>query len=107
MIQFYMDEQVAIAIAKGLKRRGIDVLTSQEAEMLGTSDKDQLEFAKSCQRVLFTQDVDFLKLHASGTKHTGIVYSRQGTNIGDIIRNLQLIHEILDVTDMKDHVEFI
>lgn len=25
----------------------------------------------------------------------------------DIIRNLQLIHEILDVTDMKDHVEFI
>jgi predicted nuclease of predicted toxin-antitoxin system len=82
VIKFYTDEHIAIAIAKGLRRRGINVITTQEAGMIGASDPEQLEFASKEKRTLFTQDTDFLKLHAAGTKHAGIVYSHQGTRLG-------------------------
>jgi hypothetical protein len=33
-IKFYMDEHVPRAVTDGLRRRGVDVLTTQEADML-------------------------------------------------------------------------
>jgi hypothetical protein len=46
-------------------------------------------------------------LHAAGVAHAGIVYTPQGTPIGDIIRGLMLIHQVLEPEDMKDHVEYL
>ena len=40
-IKFYLDEHVNPAVADGLRRRGVDVLTTQEAGMLGASDEVQ------------------------------------------------------------------
>ena len=57
--------------------------------------------------VLFTQDDDFLRLHASGVTHAGIAYAPQGTSVGDIIRGLMLIHQLLEAKDMKGHVEYL
>ena len=34
-IKFYMDEHIPKAVTEGLRRRGVDVLTAQEADMLG------------------------------------------------------------------------
>ena len=53
-IKFHLDENVANAIAQGLKRRGIDVTTTSERSLIGVSDKVQLEFARSQRRVIFT-----------------------------------------------------
>ena len=39
-IRYFTDEHVATAIAKGLRKRGIDVLTVSEANLLGTDDED-------------------------------------------------------------------
>ena len=39
-IRYFTDEHVATAIAKGLRKRGIDVLTVSEADLLGTDDED-------------------------------------------------------------------
>ena len=39
-VKFYLDEHVNPAVASGLRRRGVDVLTTQEAGMLSTSDED-------------------------------------------------------------------
>ena len=47
----------------GLRRRGIDVLTAQDAGRCGTPDPDQLTFAAAEGRVLVTFDTDFLALH--------------------------------------------
>ncbi len=76
-IKFYLDEHVSKAVAKGLKRRGVDVLTVAEAGLLGATDEEHLERAKSEKRVIFTQDDDFLRLHATGSEHSGIVYAHQ------------------------------
>ena len=106
-VKFYTDEHVSKAVIHGLRQRGVDVLTVGDASMLGATDEEHLAWARSESRVLFTQDPDFLRLHGAGLQHAGIVYARQGTPIGDIIRGLILIHQLLEPEEMKDHVEYL
>jgi uncharacterized protein with PIN domain len=102
-----MDEHVHPAITKGLRLRGIDVLTAQDASMLGATDEEHLRFATRLKRVLFTNDDDFLRLHSEGVEHAGIAYTHQRTSIGHVVRTLTLIHEILPAEDMINRVEFL
>ena len=74
-IQFYADEHVAKAVVQGLRQRGVNVQTVSEAGLRGASDHDHLSWANQHQRVLLTQDTDFLRLHASGCSHAGIVFA--------------------------------
>jgi predicted nuclease of predicted toxin-antitoxin system len=106
-IKFCVDEHVPRAVTEGLRRRGVDVLTAQQAELRGATDDKYLAFAVREGRVVFTQDADFLRLHAAGQSHRGIVYASQQTSIGAIIRSLMLIHNALSSEDMVQHVEFI
>jgi predicted nuclease of predicted toxin-antitoxin system len=76
-IKFLLDEHVDVAIAIGLRRRGVDALTVQEAERAGASDDAHLLFADRQGRVMFTQDADYLRFHASGFRHRGIVFGRK------------------------------
>ena len=107
VVRFYTDEHVARAVARGLRERGVDVLTAAQARMLGASDEEHLQLAASEGRAIVTQDDDFLRLHAAGAKHAGIAYAPQGTSIGDIIRGLMLIYQVLDSDEMQGHVEFL
>lgn len=102
-----MDEHVHPAIAAGLRRLGVDVLTAQEGGLLSADDSTHLELAARNGRVIFTQDADFLRLHHAGVPHHGIAYAPQGTPIGRIIRGLMLIHEVLNPEDMTGRVEFL
>ena len=106
-IGFYLDEQVARVVAEGLRRRGIDVVTVGQLGMLGASDLDHLARAISLQRVIFTQDADFLRIHRSGLDHAGIVFCRQGGTVGEIIRGLVLIQEVLTLEEMQGQVQFL
>lgn len=106
-VRFYTDEHVARAIAGGLRQRGVDVLTAAQARMLGASDEEHLHLAAREGRVIFTQDDDFLRLHAAGAQHAGIAYAPQGTSIGDVIRGLMLIYQVLNADEMRGHVEFL
>ena len=104
---YYTDENVAKAVVKGLRLRGVDVLTVPEAGKLGASDQAHLAFASSQSRVLFTQDDDFLSLAAQDHEHAGIVYARQQTSVGEIIRGLLLIYNVLSAEEMIGHIEFL
>ena len=106
-IKFYTDEHVSRAVIKALRKRGIDVLTVPEAGMLGATDPKHLEKAHLEGRVLFTQDDDFLRLHAAGLAHSGIAYAPQGTTIGKTIHGLVLIYQVLEAHDMKGHCEYL
>ncbi len=59
------------------------------------------------QRVVITQDSDFLKLAARGHTHAGIVYAPHGAAIGRIVRALVLIHHVLSAEEMAGNIEFI
>jgi hypothetical protein len=107
-IKYHLDEHVHPAIAEGLRRRGIDVTTTIEAELLGAEDEKHLEFCGVENRVVVTNDADFLRLHTQGVSHRGIVYYHtEGRSIGDILRFLILIHECLAPEEMIDHLEFL
>lgn len=106
-IKFYTDEHVAKTVVRGLRQRGADVLTVSEAGLLGASDEAHLARAQGEGRVLFTQDDDFLRLHVAGVEHAGIAYAPQGTAIGDIIRSLMLLYQVLEAEDMQGHVEYL
>lgn len=107
-IKFHLDENVRNAIAQGLRRRNIDVTTTPEESLIGASDQAQLEFAVSQNRVIFTQDTDFLRINRENTNHCGMVYCSQGyKSIGEIIRGVILIWELLEPVDMYGKVEFL
>lgn len=108
-IRFYLDEMVSADIAYGLRRRGIDVLTTHEAGNLSKSDEQQLEFAKQEERVLFTMDDDFLSSHSQGQEHAGIIYVPQNRRIsvGEAVRGLGLVYETSTPDMMKGHLEFL
>ena len=106
-IKFYTDEHIPRAIIRGLRNRGCDVLTTQEAGMLGASDLEHIARAASEDRVILTQDADFLRLHAEGTSHNGIAFAAQGTSIGEMIQGLMVIRDVLKPADMQGHVEFL
>jgi predicted nuclease of predicted toxin-antitoxin system len=106
-MRFHLDEHVAHAVAEGLRRRGIDVTTSADAELLDAPDIEHLAFALREKRVIVTLDRDFIALHAAGAQHEGIVYASQGSrSIGDLVRFLTLMHDCLDADAMRGRVEY-
>jgi len=93
-IRFHLDENVAPSVALGLRLRNIDATTTSDAGMMGAIDRAQLSFATDTGRVLVTQDDDFLRLHAEGGYHAGIVFCLpKYRGVGELVRGLALIHE--------------
>jgi hypothetical protein len=55
-----------------------------------------------------TRDADFLRLGAAGAAHPGIVYWRpEGCPLGELVRLLVLISELLEPGEMRCHVEYL
>lgn len=106
-VKFYTDEHVARAVVKGLRQRGIDVTTVVEAGLRSAADEVHLAHAQREGRVLVTHDADFLRLHAAGAEHAGIAYGLQDMPVGDLLRSLVLITQVLESQDMINHVEFL
>jgi predicted nuclease of predicted toxin-antitoxin system len=107
-VKFYLDEHIPKAVAEGLRRRGIDVLTIQDSGRLGDPDREQLAFATMKRRVMVTFDDDFLALDAAGIPHAGIVFSQAGQrSVGELIEMLVLIANVIEPEEMRNHVEFI
>ena len=106
VVRYYADQHVPRPVIEGLRRRGIDVLTAQEAGRCALPDPDQLAFAASENRVLVTFDSDFLALHQAGTAHAGIAWCPATKySIGELIQMLVLLHGVLSADDMRNHVE--
>jgi predicted nuclease of predicted toxin-antitoxin system len=66
-VSFHQDEQIPPALAEALRGRGIDITTTTDAGLTGAADREQLRFAANTGRILVTQDMDFLRIHAEGT----------------------------------------
>ena len=107
-VRYYFDQHYPSPVATSLRRRGIDVLTAQEAGRCGVPDPDQLKFATANERVVVTFDPDYLALHSSGVQHAGIAWCHMlKYSIGQLIFMLVLLHAVLDRNDMKNRVEYL
>jgi predicted nuclease of predicted toxin-antitoxin system len=66
-----------------------------------------VDFARDESRVIFTHDNDFLRVHAAGASHDGIVYCHpQSRSTREIISFLILMHGCLSAEDMRGVVEY-
>jgi predicted nuclease of predicted toxin-antitoxin system len=76
--------------------------------MRTATDAAQLAYARSTGRVLVTHDVDFLRLASASTDHAGIAYCRQNKrSLGEVVRMLVLLYELMTPDDMVGQVEYL
>ena len=113
-IRLFVDEDaMAHALVTGLRARGIDVLTVSEGARRKLEDDEQLEFASSQDRVLYTFNIsDFYQLHAEwltqGKAHAGIIFSpQQRYGIGEQIRRRLKLIRARSAEEMIGNVEFL
>lgn len=107
-IRFHFDENVNGRIVVALREYGIDVTRPIDVDLLTESDTTHWSFIKEEQRVIFTHDDDFLRLASEDQAHSGIVYCKMDTrSIGEMVRGLILIYEVLTAEEMHGHIEFL
>ena len=108
VIRFYADQHIPQPIVDGLRRRGIDILTAQDANRCGFTDPEQLAFATANRRVMFSFDSDFLAIHQAGTIHAGIAWcSATKYRIGALIQLLVLLHAVVTPDEMQNVVNYL
>jgi hypothetical protein len=111
-IRLYLDEDAQrTALVRALRARQVDVLTANEAGKTGDNDSDQLAYAASLNRTLFTFNRgDFVRLHVQclkqGQDHSGIIVSDQ-LELGVVIRRLLRLIDARSAEDMKNWLEFL
>jgi hypothetical protein len=108
-IAIYMDVHMDGAITRGLRARGVDVLTAQEDGADLFSDAALLDRATSLKRVLVSHDGDFLVEAAFRQKNSipfaGIIYAaRSKTNVGICVRDLELIGKTCEPVDLENQL---
>lgn len=107
-----MDEHIHQGITDGLRQRGVDVLTVQEDGRTGTPDLLVLDRAAELQRVIFTQDQDFLveanRRQVEGGSFAGVIYAHQRlVTIGNCIRDLEIIAKASEAEDLANCVQYL
>lgn len=106
-LRFYLDEMVPPAVASGLRRREVNVLTTQEAGQVGASDDEQLAFANRKSRTVFTMDEDFLEMAVTETR-CGIVFLAQRRfSVGRAVHGLYRLWETRTPDSIRGLVEFL
>ena len=96
------------AVAEGLRRRGVDVMTTIETSLEGASDDEQLAHATASGRVFVTRDSHFLVLHSQGVSHAGIAFwHSKRRNVGQRVLDLTLLWRVVAAEEMQGRVEFL
>jgi hypothetical protein len=95
MFRFYANENLTFELVELLRQQGYDVLTSLEAgnanqripddQVLGTATTDN-------RAVLTFNRDDFLRLHRSGVNHSGIIISKDDSDLSVLS---QALHDYL------------
>ncbi|MEM7116733.1 MAG: DUF5615 family PIN-like protein [Chloroflexota bacterium] len=106
-----MDVHVRHMITVGLRLRGVDVLTVQEDGRRLADDTILLDRAAELNRVMFTNDDDFLAKaqyrQRQGIDFIGVIYTHQRTPIGKCVHDLELIAKVNVPADMFNQVTFL
>jgi hypothetical protein len=103
--KLHLNEHLSPRLAIQLRNHGFNVTTSQEMNMLTTSDEEQLAFAASEQRAIVTFNVrDFSRLRTEslnqGKEHWGIIFSTE-ESISVLFRKLLRLLNTVSTNELK------
>lgn len=110
-IRVYTDEDMYGTIARALRDRGYDAMSTPEAGNLGQSDPEQFHYAVLHQRAIVTFNIaDFVQLHTeylhADLEHWGIVVSKR-LPIGEVVRRLLNLLNGLTADEMRNRLEYL
>ncbi len=108
----YVDVHVPLAIVRGLRQRGVDVLTAQEDAATRLSDARLLRRARELGRILFSQDEDLIaeavRCQRLGESFATVVFARQlEISIGRCIGELEILAKIATSEDAEGQIVFL
>ncbi len=108
----YLDVNVTGAITRGLRRRGVDVLTAQEDGASRWSDIRILDRATALTRLVFTCDTDFLteavRRQREGLPFATVIYiSQVAVVIGRCVNDLELISKTFDPPESNGRIVYL
>lgn len=113
-IRLYLDEDtIKGALVKALRNADLDVVTAVDAEMLGCSDEEQLNWSTKQKRVIYSFNIgDFCRLHkdymVKGKAHTGIILApQQQYSIGRQLTGLLKLLASYSSEDMMNQLIFL
>lgn len=111
-LRLYTNHNVFGPIVKGLRRRDVDVLTAYEDEAHELDDRALLFRVVRLDRVLFSQDNDFLaETHiwlSEERSFPGLFYVHQNKlTIGQVIEDLELAAKVYEPEEMRDRVMYL
>ena len=110
-IKLLIDEDVHLALADALRRRGHDAVHVREVERLGLEDEAQLQYAARQRRCLVTFNVgefvvwqgEFVHL---GREHSGIIVSAQQP-LGRMLRDMLAFLQTHAADDVRNQLFFL
>jgi len=111
-LPLYMDVHVPLAITRGLRRRGVEVLTSQQDGTTQLPDDQLLDRALQLGRILFSRDQDLLA-EAAGRMRRGqpfatLIFARQlDVSIGQCLADLEIIAKSATPEEAMNQVVFL
>jgi hypothetical protein len=110
-LTFYMDVHIPAAISEGLRRRQIDVVTSQEDGTREESDQNLLRRATELGGVLFSQDHDLLQIahqwQVEARQFAGLIFSPQHVSIGRLVSDLELMAHCCTKEEVSNRVLYL
>lgn len=105
-IRLYLDEDVDPLLAQVLRDRGMDCLSTLEANNRGLPDPDQLTFATAQGRAILTFNVkDFVDLsreYARFSRHHGGIIVSNHLPFRELLRRMLLLLERHSHGDLTD-----
>ncbi|MEO5925970.1 MAG: DUF5615 family PIN-like protein [Bryobacteraceae bacterium] len=113
-IRLYIDEDAMDGdFVRGLRSRGIDVVTAFDAGMVCQSDESHLRAAIEQDRTLYSFNIrDFHQIHsmwlAKGWTHAGVILSQQKRySTGEQIRRMLRLIGSVSAESMTNREEFL
>lgn len=114
LLRYHLDEDCqSAALATALRQHGMEVGTTNEANIVGAADDAQLEHAARQHATIVTNNIcDYTALHtrwlAQGRSHAGIIlFPQQGYSIGEVVRRLAHLRRTLSAEQMQNRLEWL
>jgi predicted nuclease of predicted toxin-antitoxin system len=112
MLAFYMDHQVRGQITRGLRQRGIDLITAFENGRSELDDDALIDRATALGRIFVSQDQDVLRIgrrrQRAGENFIGIAFIElEHIDIGKVVEYLELVAHVMPADEMRNHVEYV
>jgi hypothetical protein len=110
--RLYTDHHVRAIVTKGLRRRGVDIITCLDDKSERLADTNLLDRSSALGRMLFTQDEDLLTIAthriAAGQFFSGVVYViQQRLTDRQIIDDLELLAKASEAEEWANQILYL